>query len=95
MLNKSLKLIYSEQLAREQYNYMVFLSRAQLDCNYHYTSQELVHESDKCTKHELGEKYGREVMRLGMDQFEARKRGDMKGQLCNTVLKEFPNYIKK
>ncbi|MGX9615889.1 hypothetical protein ACWXTD_07350 [Acinetobacter nosocomialis] len=64
-------------------------------CNYHYTSQELVHESDKCTKHELGEKYGKEVMRLGMDQFEARKREDMKGQLCSTVLKEFPNYIRK
>ena len=94
MLLKSLKLIYSERLAREQYNYMV-LSRAQLDCNYHYTSQELVHESDKCTKHELGEKYGKEVMRLGMDQFEARKREDMKGQLCSTVLKEFPNYIRK
>ncbi|SEO54884.1 hypothetical protein [Acinetobacter sp. yr461] len=72
-----------------------FLSRAQLDCNYHYTSQELIHESEKCTKHELGDKYGKEVMRLGMDQFEARKRGDMKGQLCSTVLKEFPNYIKK
>ncbi|WP_431604820.1 hypothetical protein [Acinetobacter seifertii] len=66
-----------------------------LYCNYHYTSQELVHESDKCTKHELGEKYGKEVMRLGMDQFEARKREDMKGQLCSTVLKEFPNYIRK
>ncbi|EXT53636.1 hypothetical protein [Acinetobacter sp. 25977_3] len=51
----------------------------------HLSSQELVHESDKCTKHELGEKYGREVMRLGMDQFEARKREDMKGQLCSTV----------
>jgi hypothetical protein len=34
-------------------------------------------------------------MRLGMDQFEARKRGDMKRQLCSNVLKEFPNYIKK
>ena len=72
-----------------------FLSRAQLDCNYHYSSQELIHEAEKCTKHELGDKYGKEVMRLGMDQFEARKRGDMKGHLCSTVLKEFPNYIKK
>jgi hypothetical protein len=71
------------------------LSRAQLDCNYHYSSQELIHEAEKCTKHELGDKYGREVMRFGMNQFEERKKEDLKGQLCSRVLKEFPNYIKK
>lgn len=72
-----------------------FLSRAQLDCNYHYSSEELIHEAEKCTKHELGDKYGKEVMRFGMNQFEERKKGDTKGQLCSRVLKEFPNYIKK
>ena len=72
-----------------------FLSRAQLDCNYHYSSEELIHEAEKCTKHELGDKYGKEVMRFGMNQFEERKKGDTKGQLCSRVLKDFPNYIKK
>ncbi|KUM12529.1 hypothetical protein AV645_02765 [Acinetobacter calcoaceticus] len=72
-----------------------FLSRAQLDCNYHYYSEELKDAAAKCTKHELGDKYGREVMKFGMNQFEERKKEDIKGQLCSKVLKEFPNYIKK
>ncbi|MDR9713191.1 hypothetical protein RJC70_16415 [Acinetobacter pittii] len=33
-----------------------FLSRAQLDCNYHYYSEELKDAAAKCTKHDLGEK---------------------------------------
>ena len=32
-----------------------FLSRAQLDCNYHYYSEELKEAAAKCTKHDLGE----------------------------------------
>ena len=31
------------------------LSRAQLDCNYHYYSEELKDAAAKCTKHDLGE----------------------------------------
>ncbi len=47
-----------------------FLSRAQLDCNYHYYSEELKDAAAKCTKHDLGEKYGREVMKFGMKEGE-------------------------
>ncbi|MFP5083860.1 hypothetical protein [Acinetobacter pittii] len=72
-----------------------FLSRAQLDCNSHYYSEELKDAAAKCTKHELGDKYGREVMKFGMKQFEERKREDAKGHLCSKVLKDYPNYIKK
>ncbi|NUF17431.1 hypothetical protein [Acinetobacter lactucae] len=72
-----------------------FLSRAQLDCTYHYYSEELKDAATKCTKHELGDKYGREVMKFGMKQFEERKKEDTKGQLCSRVLKDFPQYIKK
>ncbi|MER8177684.1 hypothetical protein ABTN05_08195 [Acinetobacter baumannii] len=72
-----------------------FLSRAQLDCNYHYYSEELKEAAAKCTKHDLGEKYGREVMKFGMKEFEERKKEDAQGHFCHKVLKEFPKYIKQ
>ncbi len=72
-----------------------FLSRAQLDCNYHYYSEELKEAAAKCTKHDLGGKYGREVMKFGMKEFEERKKEDTQGHFCHKVLKEFPKYIKQ
>lgn len=72
-----------------------FLSRAQLDCNYHYYSEELKHEATKCTKNDLGDKYGRELMKFGMNHFEELKKDDTQGHFCSKVLKDFPSYIKK
>lgn len=72
-----------------------FLSRAQFDCNYRYYSNELIHDAAKCTKHELGDEYSEEVIKFGMNQYEERKTETPKPQLCKSILKDFPNYVKK
>ncbi|WP_454667883.1 hypothetical protein [Acinetobacter calcoaceticus] len=72
-----------------------FLSSAQFDCNYRYYSNELMHDAAKCTKHELGDKYGQDVLKFGMSQYEERKSEVPKAQLCKNILKDFPNYVKK
>lgn len=72
-----------------------FLSRAQFDCNYRYYSNELMHDAAKCTKRELGDNYSQEVIKFGMNQYEERKTETPKAQLCKSILKDFPTYVKK
>ncbi|MCT9978373.1 hypothetical protein M2R48_08560 [Acinetobacter sp. I-MWF] len=71
------------------------LTRAQMECGYSQYNDELISDSAKCFKHELGEEYGKEVLMFGMKEFDRNVNEDGKGKTCKTLLIEFPNYVKK
>lgn len=71
------------------------LTRAQMECGYSQYNDELISDSVKCFKHELGEEYGKEVLKFGMKEFDRNVNEDGKEKTCKTLLIEFPNYVKK
>ncbi len=71
------------------------LSKAQFECGYNKYNDELISDSAKCFQHELGEKYGKEVLMFGMKEFDRHVKEDGKEFTCKYILKEFPEYIGK
>lgn len=71
------------------------LSRAQIECGYREYNEELISDSAKCFKHELGDKYGSEVLMFGMKEYDRHVKEDGKEFTCKHILKEFPDYVWK
>ena len=71
------------------------LSRAQFQCGYSQYNQELIDDSRKCFEHELGQERGVEVLKFGMTEFDRNESERGKTLICNDLLKEFPEYIRK
>lgn len=71
------------------------LSRAQIECGYREYNEELISDSAKCFKHELGDKYGSEVLMFGMKEYDRHVKEDGKEFTCKYILKEFADYVRK
>lgn len=71
------------------------LSRAQFQCDYSQYNQELINESRKCFEHELGQERGLDVLKFGMEEFDRNESERGKELICNDLLSEFPEYIRK
>jgi hypothetical protein len=71
------------------------LTRAQMECGYSQYNDDLISDSAKCFKHELGGEYGKEVLMFGMQEFDRNVQEDGKEKTCKNLLKEFPNFVKK
>lgn len=71
------------------------LSRAQFECGYSKYNNELIADSAKCFKHELGDQYGKEVLRFGMKEFDRNVQENGKNLTCKNPLSKFPEYIEK
>ncbi|WP_436660332.1 hypothetical protein [Acinetobacter sp. P1(2025)] len=72
-----------------------FLSRAQFECGYSKYNEELITDSAKCFKHELGDEYGKKVLTFGMEEFDRNVQDKGKPQICRDLLKEFSEYVQK
>lgn len=70
------------------------LTRAQLQCGYEEYSDELIADSAKCIKHELGEKYGKKVLMFGMVEFDRNEKKIGHKKICANILKDFPEYVR-
>lgn len=71
------------------------LSRAQIECGYSEYNEELISDSAKCFKHELGDEYGSEVLMFGMKEYDRHVKEDGKEFTCKYILKEFSDYVRK
>lgn len=71
------------------------LSRAQFQCGYSQYNQELIDDSRKCFEHELGQERGLVILKFGMTEFDRNEAERGKILICNDLLKEFPEYIRK
>jgi hypothetical protein len=71
------------------------LTRAQVECGYSKYNKELISDSKKCFKHELGEEYGMEVLKFGLMEYDRHVREEGKELTCKSILKEFPEYVQK
>lgn len=70
------------------------LTRAQYQCGYADYNPELIEDSAKCFKHELGEEYGTKVLKFGMREFDRNEKEIGHKKLCADLLKSYPQYIK-
>lgn len=71
------------------------LSRAQFECGYSQYNNELIQDSAKCFKDELGDKYGMEILKYGMTGFDHHVKELGKKGACSFFLKKFPDYVRK
>lgn len=70
------------------------LSRAQFQCGYEKYNSELIDDSAKCFKHELGDDYGKKVLKFGMLEFDRNEKEIGHKKICAELLKAYPQYIK-
>lgn len=71
------------------------LTRAQVECGFNKYNDQLISDSAKCFKHELGDDYGKDVLVFGMKEFDRNVKEKGKTATCKSLLKEFPEYVGK
>lgn len=69
------------------------LSRAQMQCGYTEYSQELINDFSKCIEYDLGEEYGKKVLKFGMTEFDRNEKEKGHEKICNNILKDFSQYV--
>ena len=75
--------------------YHGMMSRAQFECGYSQYNEELIVESGKCIKHELGDEYGTTLLKIGMSDFDHVVGKMGKQETCKVILKRNPNTVRK
>jgi hypothetical protein len=71
-----------------------FLSRAQFQCGYEYYSDEMMQEAKACSD-TLTENERRELLKFGMQLFDRNEKERGHVQICDDILQDFPNIIRK
>lgn len=73
-----------------------FLSRAQFQCGFRSYNNELIAGAAACRKKlKLNESGFAELIRPGMELFDSNEKERGHKQVCNDVLKSFPNYVRR
>lgn len=71
------------------------MSRAQFECGYSQYNDQLINEASQCIHRELGEDYGDKLLKYGMAEYDLLVKKKGKQNTCRTLLKEYPNVVRK
>ena len=71
-----------------------FLSRAQFQCGFNNYSNEMIQSAKTCSQN-LAKDQIEESLKSGMQTFDRNEKERGHNQMCQDILRDFPNHISK